>query len=347
MLNNRRHFLQLLSLLPLPCRVAPALANQAGGRPVIKPARLKPGDTVALINPAGATFNSVDVDVARETLGALGLTVKLGEYVLSRRGYFAGTDEERARDLNAQFADSGVKGIFTVRGGWGSSRLLPLIDFSLIRKNPKVVMGYSDITVLLLAIHAQTGLATFHGPVGISSWNAYTVNFVRQILLEGQAVTMTNPSEIGDNLTQVEDRVQVIRPGTATGKLLGGNLTVLSAIIGSPYVPDWRGAILFLEDTEEGIYRIDRMLTQLKLAGVLAQISGFIFGKCTKCGPGEGYGSLTLEEVLNDHIRPLGIPAWFGAMIGHIPKVFTLPIGVQAEIDAAAGSIRMLEPAVV
>lgn len=347
MLNNRRQFLQLLSALPLPFREVPALGNQAGGSPVIKPARLKPGDTVALINPAGATFNSVDVDVARETLGALGLTVKLGEYALSRRGYFAGTDDERARDLNAQFADSAVRGIFTVRGGWGSSRLLPLIDFSLIRKNPKVVMGYSDITVLLLAIHAQTGLVTFHGPVGISSWNSYTVQFVRQILFEGQAVTMTNPKDIGDNLAQVEDRVQVITPGTARGKLLGGNLTVLSAIIGSPYVPDWRGAILFLEDTEEGIYRIDRMLTQLKLAGVLNQISGFVFGKCTKCGPGESYGSLTLEEVLNDHIRPLGIPAWFGAMIGHVPKVFTLPIGIQVEIDAGAGAIRLLEPAVV
>jgi len=347
MLNNRRRFLQHLSLLPLPFGLVSAGENQAGGGPIIKPGRLKPGDTVALINPAGATFNSVDVDVARETLGALGLNVKLGEYVLGRRGYFAGTDDERARDVNAQFADPAVRGIFTVRGGWGCSRLLPLVDFSLIRKNPKVVMGYSDITALLLAVHAQTGLVTFHGPVGISSWNSYTVQFVRQILLEGQAVAMTNPKEIGDNLTQVEDRVQVITPGTARGKLLGGNLTVLSAIIGSPYLPDWRGAILFLEDTEEGIYRIDRMLTQLKLAGVLNQISGFVFGKCTKCGPGESYGSLTLEEVLNDHIRPLGIPAWFGAMIGHIPKVFTLPIGIQAEIDAAAGAIRLLEPAVV
>jgi len=324
----------------------PALGQSATGASVTKPARLKAGDTVALINPAGATFNSVDVDVARETLGALGLNVKLGQYVLGRRGYFAGTDDERARDLNAQFADSNVRGIFTVRGGWGSSRLLPLIDFGLIRKNPKVLMGYSDITVLLMAIHAQTGLVTFHGPVGISSWNSFTVQFVRQILFDGQAVTLKNPTEVGDNLTQVEDRVQVITPGTARGKLLGGNLTVLSAIIGSPYVPDWRGAILFLEDTEEGIYRIDRMLTQLKLAGVLNQISGFVFGKCTRCGPGESYGSLTLEEVLYDHIRPLGIPAWFGAMIGHIPRVFTLPIGIEAEIDAAAGTFRMLEPAV-
>ncbi|RPJ58275.1 MAG: LD-carboxypeptidase [Acidobacteria bacterium] len=347
MLNNRRQFMQLLSLLPLPLGGAPAGGIQAGGSPVIKPGRLKPGDTVALVNPAGATFHSVDVEVARETLDALGLKVKLGDYVLGRRGYFAGTDDERARDLNAQFADSAVKGIFTVRGGWGSSRLLPLIDFGLIRENPKVLMGYSDISVLLLAIHAQTGLVTFHGPVGISSWNSYTVQFVRQILFDAQAATMKNPREIGDNLTQVEDRVQVITPGTARGKLLGGNLTVISAIIGSRYVPDWRGAILFLEDTDEGIYRIDRMLTQLKLAGVLNQISGFVFGKCTKCGPGEGYGSLTLEEVLNDHIRPLAIPAWFGAMIGHIPKVFTLPVGVQAEIDATAGAIRLLEPAVV
>ncbi|MGB6033553.1 MAG: LD-carboxypeptidase, partial [Bacteroidota bacterium] len=127
---------------------------------------------------------------------------------------------------------------------------------------------------------------------------------------------------------------------------VGGNLSVLAAMVGSPYLPDWDGAILFLEDTGEDVYRVDRMLTQLKLAGILDRLAAFVFGKCTRCGPGEGYGSLTLEEVLADHIRPLGIPSWYGAMIGHIKDKFTVPIGIEAEVDADVGTIRLLESAV-
>jgi muramoyltetrapeptide carboxypeptidase len=354
MANDRRGFLRksvgtLAALGAASVVSARGLQREdvVGGVRIVKPAALRPGDAVALINPAGATFNTVDLDIARETLGALGLEVKVGANALNRRGYLAGTDQERAADLNAAFTDPAVKGIMTVRGGWGSSRLLPLIDFESIKRNPKILMGYSDVTALLLAVQARTGLVTFHGPMGISSWNSYTSGYVRQILMDGRALTMSNPHDIGDNLTQVEDRVQVINQGVARGRLLGGNLTVLSAIMGSSYLPDWKGAILFLEDTDEYIYRIDRMLTQLELAGVLGQVAGLVFGKCTRCGPGEGYGSLTLEDVLKDHIKPLGIPAWFGAMIGHVPKVFTLPEGIPAEIDASAGTIRMLEPAVV
>lgn len=157
---------------------------------------------------------------------------------------------------------------------------------------------------------------------------------------------MENPREIGDNLVQVKDRVLTIEGGTAKGKLLGGNLSVLTAMVGSEYLPDFDRNILFLEEVGEDIYRVDRMLTQLKLAGILEQISGFVFGKCSDCGPGKGYGSLTLEEILDDHIKPLGIPAWYGSMIGHIEKKFTIPLGVEAEIDADKGSITLLEPAV-
>jgi muramoyltetrapeptide carboxypeptidase len=349
MQSNRRRFIRNVSILAVPASkmtssVVPSHANPQ--RQVIRPDRLAAGDTVALINPAGATFHTVDLDIARDSLTALGLKVKLGDHVLGRRGYFSGTDQERARDFNAQFAEPSVKGVFSVRGGWGSGRILPLIDFEQIIKNPKVLMGYSDITVLLNAVHARTGLITFHGPVGTSSWNPFTVGYLKQILFEGQAATMANPRESGENLAQVEDRVQTITPGIARGRLLGGNLTVLSAILGSGYLPDWEGALLFLEDTDEAIYRVDRMLTQLKLNGILDRLAGFIFGKCTRCGPGEGYGSLTLEEVLKDHIAPLRIPAWFGAMIGHIPRVFVLPVGAEAETDATAGTIRLLAPAV-
>jgi muramoyltetrapeptide carboxypeptidase len=239
-----------------------------------------------------------------------------------------------------------VDAILCVRGGWGCNRILPLLDYKAIAAHPKIILGYSDITSLLTAIHARTGLITFHGPVGASTWNTFSLDFVRRVLFNAEAVAMDNPKATGDGLVVTKDRVQTLTPGTVSGRLVGGNLTVLTAMLGSAYLPDWSGTILFLEDTNENIYRIDRMLTQLKLAGVLDRISGFVFGKCTKCGPGEGHGSLTLEEVLNDHIKPLKIPAWYGAMIGHIDNKFTVPVGVRAEINAERGTITMLESAV-
>ncbi len=324
-----------------------ALGNPSDIQPaIIKPKRLRKGDTVALVNPASATALRDSVQIVKESMEALGLNVRMGKNVLGRRGYFAGTDEERAADLNHHFADPEIKGIIAVRGGWGCARLLPLIDFELIRKNPKVLVGYSDVTALLLAIYAKTGLVTFHGPVGMGPWNNFSTDYFRKILFQKQAPVLKNPDNKGNNLTQVRDRVVTITPGRATGRLLGGNLTVLSAIIGSGYLPDWKDSIIFLEDVGEYIYRIDRMLTQLKLAGILDSARGFIFGKCTDCGPGEGYGSLTLEELFDDHIKPLKIPAWQGAMIGHEADKFTVPLGIEAAIDSVKGTINLLEPAV-
>lgn len=314
---------------------------------IIKPPRLKQGDMVGLINPAGVTFNPDDISFVNEVLGALGLKAKTGKHALDRYGYLAGTDAARADDVNEMFRDKDVNAILCIRGGWGCNRILPLLDYELIAKNPKALIGYSDITSLLLAIHARTGLITFHGPVGTSTWNAFSLEYFKKILFGGETITMQNPKATGDNLAQAKDRIETVTPGKAKGKLLGGNLTVLTAMIGSDYLPEWKKGILFVEDDGEQVYRIDRMLTQLKLAGVLKQLSGFVFGKCTKCDAGEGYGSLTIEEVLNDHIKPLGIPAWYGAMIGHIENKFTVPVGCEAEIDADAGTIRLLESAVM
>jgi muramoyltetrapeptide carboxypeptidase len=177
-------------------------------------------------------------------------------------------------------------------------------------------------------------------------WDQWSADFVKRVLFDGEAVTFENPREKGEFIIQTENRTQTITPGTGRGTLLGGNLTVLTALLGSPYLPSWDGCVLFLEDVGEDIYRIDRMLTSLKLAGVLQKIRGLVFGTCDECEPGEGYGSLTIEEVLDDHIRPLGVPAWRGAMIGHSIPQFTLPVGADVEIDATRGTIRMLAPAV-
>jgi muramoyltetrapeptide carboxypeptidase len=245
------------------------------------------------------------------------------------------------------FADKNVNGIMAMHGGWGCARILPLLDYRTIQRNPKVFIGYSDITALLLGINAKTGLVTFHGPVGSSSWNSFSVENFRNMLIEGKAVQMTNPVKKGDNLVQVDDRIYTINGGKATGKLIGGNLTVLSHILGSPYVPDFKDNILFLEDVGEDLYRVDRMITQLKIAGILNQLSGFVFGKCTDCPPSKGgYGSLTMEDIFEDHIKPLKIPAFSGAMIGHIKDKFTIPIGLEATIDAGVGSITLSEGAV-
>jgi muramoyltetrapeptide carboxypeptidase len=302
---------------------------------------------VGLVDPASALWEPMNVEIVEESLAALGFKTKRGANLLARRGYFAGTDEQRAADLNAMFADPEVRAIHCVRGGWGCARLLPLLDWQTISRHPKILLGFSDITALLLALHAKTGLVTFHGPVGTSRWNPFNVSYLKRVLQEGEAVTFENLKEVGeDDLTVVENRVQTLQPGTARGRLLGGNLTVLSSLVGTGYLPDWDGCILFLEDVEEAPYRIDRMLTQLRLAGILQQARAVIWGNCTDCTPGEGFGSLTIGEVLRDHLQPLGVPAWQGAMIGHVEKQFTLPVGIEVEADATAGTLRMLELAV-
>src|SRR3954469_11309488 len=313
----------------------------------IKPKRLAAGDTVGIVAPASATFNTMDLQIARESLEALDLKVQVGGHVLDRHGYLAGLDKDRAADINRFFADPAIRAVLPLRGGWGASRLLPSLDFDVIRRNPKVVLGYSDITALHMGIAAKTGLVTFHGPNGMGRWDAFSVNWVRRVLFDGEAVTLENAHDKGEFLVQTENRIQTITPGTARGRILGGNLTVLTAIMGSPYVPDFDGAILFVEDVGEDIYRIDRMLTTLKLAGILGRIRAFVWGTCSECEPGSGFGSLTFEEIFADHIAPLKIPAWQGAMIGHRTPQFTIPEGVEVEIDATAGRIGMLEAAVL
>jgi muramoyltetrapeptide carboxypeptidase len=198
-------------------------------------------------------------------------------------------------------------------------------------------MGYSDIVALLLALRARAGLVTFHGPVGISAWNPFTVNCLREVLFGGERALMCNPAPAS--------AIHTLTPGRASGPLTGGNLTVMASLVGSPYlVPE--EAILFIEEVQEPVSEVDRMLTQLEQAGILARARGFVFGQCTGCMEPGLDPSLTLDRILQERIRPLGIPAWSGAAIGHIERQFVLPLGVPAEIDAAAGSIRLLEPAV-
>jgi muramoyltetrapeptide carboxypeptidase len=342
---QRRNFLKTLGGTPL-VGLAPYLKNKT----IIKPARLKVGDTIGLVCPAAPAYSKEKVKILVESMEALGLKVKFGKHIWERYGYLAGRDAERAADINDFFKDTSISGIVCMHGGWGCARLLPYLDYDLIRQNPKVIIGYSDITALLLGIHSQTGLVTFHGPEGAATWNTFTVDYFKSVLMKAEATLFKNPSIIGDNLTVVKDRINTLYEGMATGRLLGGNLTVLCHLIGSNYLPDWTDAVFFCEDVDEAPYSMDRMITHLKLSGILEKINGFVFGKCTECYPSSGeysYGSLTLEDVWEDHIRPLRKPAFSGAMIGHISHKFTIPIGINASIDANLGTIQLSESAVV
>ncbi|HEU4813458.1 MAG TPA: LD-carboxypeptidase [Xanthomonadaceae bacterium] len=345
---HRRQFLgsaALAGLLPLVVGGGATAAPSAATRGRLLPKALNPGDTIGLVSPSAAVDARMTLQITREAMEALGFRVKTAPHYAGRRGHLAGTDAERAGDLNAMFADDAVDGIVCVRGGSGAARLLPLLDYAAIRANPKVLLGYSDITALHNAILAQAGLVTFHGPIGAGSWNPFNVDQFKRMFFERELMQYRNVvTDADDELVPRENRTLTITGGKARGELVGGNLTVLTAVAGSPYLPDFAGKILFLEDVEEAPYRVDRMLTTLKLMGTLDVIAGFIFGECTDCDPGSGYGSLTLDQIFDDHIKPLGIPAYRGAMIGHIKEQFIVPHGGLVEMNADAGTFGMLEP---
>lgn len=319
---------------------------QAAAGTLLAP-RLRPGDTIGLVSPANATFEREPLKMAVEVLQALGFKVKPGAHIAARRGPFAGTDAERTADINAMFADDTVAGIIAVTGGSGCNRIVDKLDYELIRRKPKFFGGFSDLTCLVNAIQRQTGLVSFHSPVAASEWNDFSVQSFQAVAMNAEAAVLRNPAvKPVDDLIVREERITTVRSGKAQGRLVGGNLTVLASMAGSAYFPDCRGALLFLEDINEYIYRIDRCLSTLRLAGALSPLSGVVLGRFTKCEPGDGYGSLTLDEVFDDYFLPLNIPVYRGAAIGHIKRKLTVPVGVPAEMDADAGTIRLLQPAV-
>ncbi len=305
---------------------------------IIRPNRLKEDDTIGVCAPAGAMANPSDIDEFKAILSKLGLNVKVGPNIPGRYGYFSATDEDRAKEFMDFIQDDEVQGIFFIRGGWGCARILELLDFDIIKSNPKVIMGFSDITTLLNAITSKTGLITFHGPGGNSTWNDYSIRYIKELLFKGAVVEYKNAS--------TDHKILNYSSGNTQGQLYGGNLSVLTSLIGSNYLPDWSGKILFLEDVMEEPYRIDRMLTQLKLSGILDQVNGVILGNFRKCTPDEPHKSFTLEEVFEQHFKNLKKPVFYGAQIGHIKNKFTIPVGIEIEMNANLGSFKLLLPSV-
>ncbi|MFS0848924.1 LD-carboxypeptidase [Novosphingobium panipatense] len=335
-------------LCALPARGAVA----RGGLPsapvnMVKPPRLRNGDVLGIVAPAGFVADRFGIEEVAATVRAMGLVPRVAPHLTQRHGYLAGTDDVRARDLMSMFADDDVRGILAVRGGWGSARLLPHLDFATIRKKPKLFAGFSDNTALCLALASQ-GVVSIHGPNASASWPQASWESFHRVAFEGRLPTYSVPVRDGPGLGGRGTGVRTFRGGKAQGRLVGGNLTVLSALVGTPFLPSFDRAILFLEDTNEAEYRIDRMLTQLALSGALDKVAGVVFGQCTRCeNPDGGYSNFTLYEVLDQRFGSLGKPAFQGLMIGHVANQISVPVGIMAEMDADAGTLRLLEPAVV
>ncbi|HEX3069028.1 MAG TPA: LD-carboxypeptidase [Thermoanaerobaculia bacterium] len=340
---NRRDFAKLS--VTAAAAITTTRTLHAATPTVIKPKRLSPGDTVGLVLPATAAFEADEIQFAKEQMEAIGFKVVIGKHAFDKWGYFAGHDRDRADDINQMFADDNVNGVVCYTGGWGSPRVLPYLDYDLIRRKPKVLIGYSDITALLNAVHKKTGLITFHGPVGASTYDPFTLDNFRKVVMTAEpAGLLPTPSKKPNELVDRTNRILKIAPGKATGPLIGGNLTMIATLMGTPYQPDTSGAIVFLEDVHEEPYRIDRMLTTLALGGLFDKCVGIVFGRCSDCGV-KG-PSLSLEEILRDRFGGLAVPVISGLSFGHIEQKLVLPIGARATLDADGGTVRVEEGAV-
>ncbi|WP_213450798.1 S66 peptidase family protein [Rhizomonospora bruguierae] len=313
------------------------MSDVAGAEAPVRPAALRPGDTVMLVSPSGPTSPE---RIARglELLAAWGLTPKLGPNAYGRHGFLAGTDDLRLADLNAALADPRVRGIICTRGGYGAQRVVDALDMTAARRDPKVVVGFSDITALQLALWRGARLATLHGPT--MGWDDARLPAGSADSLRA-ALTTTEPAVIRP--VPAEETAAVGVPGPpVTGTLLGGNLSLLVSSIGTPDLPDLTGAILLLEEVDEPSYKVDRMLTHLRRAGVLSGLAGVAIGQFTGCGDNWG---MPVAAVLTDRLGDLGVPVLGGLPVGHGPAQVTVGVGVPATLDVAAGTLTV-EPAV-
>lgn len=339
---KRREF---VSAMP----VAAAAAQSGAATTLIKPKMLRPGDTVGLVSPSTFVADPVQLQTMQLTAQMFGWKTKTGKQVGKREAQLGESIPGRIADLHAMFADPEVKGIICVRGGYGTPQLLDGLDYDLIRKNPKMLLGYSDITGLHLAIHQKTGLVTFHGPTGLSPFTEFSQNWFRRAIDPKPMGVLGNPTE--RNAFRPQHPLRTVKGGKARGRLIGGNLTLVSCLMGTPYEPDVRGKIFFLEDVGEEPYRIDRMLQQLALAGKFDQCAGVVIGECVDCGPRDFQPSITfnytLGEVLDRVFAKVKVPVFHGLLIGHTADQITLPVGVMASMDAERKELIIEEAAVV
>jgi muramoyltetrapeptide carboxypeptidase len=293
---------------------------------------------VGVVSPASPPREDVLIPRGLSALLAAGHYPRIGRSVGSRKGYLAGSDALRARDIMEMFYDDRIRALFCTRGGYGSARLLDLLDYGFIRTHPKILVGFSDITALSLALYAKSGLVTFAGPMIAAEFASGLRPMASTALWD-----MLRVRRQTRNLPDC-DETRPLRPGIAEGTLLGGNLTVLCSLIGTSWLPDFRGAVLFLEDVGESVYRIDRMLLQLRQSGMLRRISGVLLGSFT--GMPAEVPNRDLDDVLKEYLLPLGIPVLADFPFGHIPEKITLPLGGKVRLDADRRTVTVLQPVV-
>ncbi len=310
---------------------------------IIKPMRLRKGDTIGLISPASSPEDLTKIDNAVIYFEKLGYFVKVGENVGKSDGYLAGTDEDRLNNLHSMFADKNIKAIVSIRGGYGSGRLLDKINYNLIKRNPKIFIGYSDITALNLAIFKKTGLVTFEGPMVTTDFGSiidpYTEeNFWKIVTAKKKFGKLQNPDG---------EKFFTLAKGRAEGRILGGNLSILTSLAGTKFFPDFKNSILLLEELNEEPYRIDRMLNHLRLLGVFEKIDGIVLGRFVDCYQKAGERTeRTLNRVISEYFENLGKPVIYNVSHGHVRKNFTLPIGIRVKINSTRGFIEIMESAV-
>jgi muramoyltetrapeptide carboxypeptidase len=309
----------------------------------LKPPRLRTGDLIGLIAPASSPDSEEKIEKGAKYLEQLGYHVKFGKHIRDAHGYLAGSDEDRIADFNDMVHDKNIRAIFTIRGGYGTPRILQRIDYRTLKQNPKIIVGHSDITALQLAIFRKIGLVTFSGPMtGVEMWKDFDL-FTEEHFWR----VLTSTKKIGMLENPNDEPLKILRHGKAHGRLFGGNLSLLACIMGTPFLPTLRGSILITEDVEEAPYRVDRMLAQLLNAGVLRGLAALVFGKFTDCNPSNpSEPHLTINQVQEEYMEKIKCPVISNFQYGHIPRKLTIPSGLQATLDTMRNRIEVLESAV-
>jgi muramoyltetrapeptide carboxypeptidase len=348
---KRRNFIKTISTASIAASVyARSFGDHRSSstKNLIKPARLNNGDKIALVTP-GSYITEEEKQESIDNLRNLGFNVDYSDRLMQKNGYFSATDEERAADLNEMFERKDIQGIMCARGGYGCARILPYLDYDLIRENPKSFIGFSDVTALHYAIYKNSRLITFHGPVGVSTFSQFSVNNFNDVLIEPKD-NLELVNSLNDNNYNPYG-ITTITEGSAEGELIGGNLSIVTSLIGTDYDIDYADKIIFLEEFLEEPYRIDRMLTQMLQAGKFKNAAGIALGVFKSCESKETNPSFSesfsLMEVLKDRLGNLGIPVVYGLSFGHVVDKFTLPVGVRAELDTKKQQLKLLEPGVI
>ena len=306
-----------------------------------KPKPLHPGDTLGIVGISGTMHDREHhFDKMLSAIERLGFKAVIDDTCRAQYGYLSGTDAERAAAVNRMFADDRVDAVVCMRGGYGVHRMLDGVDFDVIRRNPKILLGYSDITALHTAIHMKAGLVTFHGPMPSTEWTDFD-DFTRESMF--RALMSTKPLGTLENPPGEAPRCLV--PGVCEGPLVGGNLTLIASACGTPYQLDVTGKVLLLEDVGEYVYRIDSMLTQLRQAGMFEACAGVVLGGFTRCEEEYKDYACSLEDVIRDIVVPAGKPVLADMMIGHTKQKLTVPLGVRCRVDAGAGTLTITENA--